>query len=126
MNRKYLNLMFVLSAILLMAGCASQPKALYMYGDYSSRYYMSKKEPTQQSALELQKSIEYAIENAGQSSSNRVAPGMYANLGYIYLKSGNNQKAIENFEKEKAAYPESTHFMNRMIQKIKVSEGANK
>jgi len=107
----------------LMSGCSSQPKPLYNYGDYSESYYHSKKELTPDSALELQKAIEYSIENAADSRSARVAPGMYANLGYIYLKAGKTDKAIESFNKEKKIYPESAHFMDRMIKKIEIAEG---
>jgi len=107
----------------LMSGCSAQPKPLYNYGEYSESYYHAKKELSPESALELQKSIEYSIENAANSRSARVAPGMYANLGYIYLKGGKTDKALESFNKEKLIYPESAHFMDRMIKKIEVSEG---
>jgi hypothetical protein len=110
----------------IISGCSSQPKPLYIYGDYSDSYYNFKKNVSQESALKLQKSIEYAIANSELSRSKRVAPGMYANLGYLYLKKGDTDKAIENFKKEKITYPESTHFMDRMIQKIKVAQGENK
>jgi len=120
---KKITLFSVLATGFLITGCGSQPKPLYNYGDYSASYYHSKKELSAESALELQKSIEYSIENATNSRSNRVAPGMYANLGYIYLKSGNSAKAIESFHKEKSIYPESAHFMDRMIKKIEVAEG---
>ena len=109
-----------------MSGCATQPKPLYTYGDYSGKYYSYKQNMSPESALELQKSIEYAITNTENTLSNRVAPGMYANLGYIYLKSGNTDKAIENFNNEKSIYPESAHFMDRMIKKIEVAQGENK
>ena len=108
---------------LFMSGCSSQPKPLYNYGDYSESYYHAKKELSPDSALELQKSIEYSIENAANSRSARVAPGMYANLGYMYLKGGQTDKAIESFNKEKLIYPESAHFMDRMLKKIEVAEG---
>lgn len=107
----------------LMSGCSASPKPLYNYGDYSQSYYGLKKEPSAQSALEYQKALEYCIENADDSSSGRVPPGMYANLGYLYLKAGQNDKAKENFIKEKTSYPEAIHFMNRMIQKIDALEG---
>ena len=107
----------------LMSGCSAQPKPLYNYGEYSENYYHAKKELSPESALELQKSIEYSIENAANSRSARVAPGMYANLGYIYLKGGKTDKALESFNKEKLIYPESAHFMDRMIKKIEVAEG---
>lgn len=123
MNKKNM-IGFAASAmiIFLMSGCA-QPKPLYTYGNYSESYYNAKKNVGTESALELQKSIEYSIENTENSRSGRVAPGMYANLGYIYLKAGKTDKAIENFNKEKFIYPESAHFMDRMINKIEVTEG---
>jgi len=123
MKRK-ITLFFVLAFIAyITSGCSNQPKPLYTYGDYSEAYYASKKELTPESALKLQKSIEYAIEHSGESSSRRVAPGLYANLGYIYLKAGNTTKAIESFKKEKAIYPEAAHFMKRMIKKVEVAQG---
>jgi len=119
-------LLTIATTSLFMSGCSSQPKPLYTYGDYSESYYQSKKELSADSALELQKAIEYSIENTADSRSRRVAPGMYANLGYIYLKGGKTDKAIESFNKEKLIYPESAHFMDRMIKKIEVAEGENK
>lgn len=115
-----------LSAAFLLSACSSGPQPLYNYGDYSDSYYGAKKNMTEESALELQKAIEYSIENASESSSGRVPPGMYANLGYIYLKSGKNAEAVGYFEKEKSIYPESAHFMNRMIQKVQVLQGESK
>lgn len=118
-----LALLNVIVTGLFMSACSPQPKPLYNYGEYSQSYYNSKKELSTDSTLELQKAIEYSIQNAAESRSARVAPGMYANLGYMYLKSGKTDKAIESFNKEKAIYPESAHFMDRMIKKIEVAEG---
>jgi len=122
-NNKIVVLLSVLAIGFVISGCSTKPKPLYTYGNYSESYYAFKKDVSAGTALELQKSIEFDIKNANQSRSGRVAPGMYANLGYIYLKSGKNNKAIENFNKEKAIYPESAHFMDRMIKKIEVAEG---
>ena len=125
-NNTIISLLAVTAIGFVMSGCGAQPKPLYTYGNYSESYYASKKDVSTNTALKLQKSIEYAIEHANESRSGRVAPGMYANLGYIYLKGGKTDKAIESFNKEKSIYPESAHFMNRMIKKIKVAEGENK
>ncbi len=121
--KKTISLGTLIILSFIVSGCSSQPKPLYTYGNYSESYYASKKDVSADTALELQKSIEFAIENADESRSGRVAPGMYANLGYIYLKSGKTDKAIESFNKEKSIYPESAHFMDRMIKKIEVLEG---
>jgi len=119
---KTISSIITLLAILFMTGCV-QPKPLYVYGDYNERYYEAKREPSAESDLKLQKSIEKAIQNIDGSSSGRAAPGMYANLGYIYLKGGKTNEAIVSFKKEKASYPESTYFMNRMIKKVEASQG---
>lgn len=113
------------AALLLFSACSAQPP-LYNYEDYSSRYYVHVKEPSDETALNLQKSMEEAIEAAGESRSGRVPPGMYANLGYIYLKGGQSAKAIEMFNREKQAYPEATQFMDRVIQKAELAEGGSK
>ncbi len=125
-NNKTIPLLVITTIALLMSACSTKQEPLYIYGDYSQSYYDSKKNLGVNTALELQKSIEYAIENASESRSGRVAPGMYANLGYIYLKGGKAAQAIESFNKEKSIYPESAHFMNRMIKKIDLMEGKNK
>lgn len=113
------------AALLLFAGCATQ-QPLYNYEDYSSSYYDNVKAPSDETALKLQQSMEKAIEAAGESRSGRVPPGMYANLGYIYLKGGASAKAIEMFNKEKETYPEATQFMDRMIQKVELAEGGSR
>lgn len=120
-----IGLLTITTATFIISGCSLQHKPLYNYGDYSENYYSSKKEPTQDSALALQESIKRAIKNTDESRSGRVPPGMYANLGYIYLKAGKTKEAVLNFEKEKATYPESAYFMNRIIKKIQVSENGN-
>ncbi|MBN2816295.1 MAG: DUF4810 domain-containing protein [Campylobacterales bacterium] len=125
MKRESLILTTILGlSMAIMSGCTS-PKPLYNYGDYSESYYGLKKEATAETALEYQKALEYCIEGANESRSGRVPPGMYANLGYLYLKAGNSAKAIESFKKEKSIYPEAVYFMDKMINKVETMEGKN-
>ena len=111
-----------LAALLLMTGCATKPQALYHYGTYSESYYAYKQDASAENLLALQQAIEAAIADAGDSISGRVPPGMYANLGYIYLKQGNAKEAVKDFEMEKSLYPESAHFMDRVIEKVNKAE----
>lgn len=122
MSTLYLKLLVSLALVYGLSACAPQVKPLYNYEEYSQSYYHSKKNVSAESALELQKSIERAIDNLHESRSGRVPPGMYAELGYLYLKGGNAESAIENFIKEKSVYPESTHFMDRIINKVQSAE----
>jgi hypothetical protein len=117
--------LILIFSVSLLSGCV-QPQPLYNYSDYNESYYHYKKDMSEESTLKLQKSIEEAIDKAGESRSGRVPPGMYANLGYIYLKGGNPKGAVLNFEKEKTTYPESAHFMDRIIAKVELAEGASK
>jgi len=107
--------------ILLLSACA-QPKQLYNYGGYSDNYYKLKKQTTPENKKALMECIEKAISEAGKSQSGRVPPGMFANLGYLYLQDGNSQRAISLFEKEKETYPESSQFMERIIAKVEHAE----
>ncbi len=105
-------------------GCAKQPQylPLYNYEDYGKNYYAYKKNMNPETTAALMQSIEKTTQEAEKSSSKRVPPGMYANLGYMYLKASKPNEAIANFTKEKAVYPESTLFMNRMINKVQALE----
>jgi len=122
---KVISVVLATVVMFIVSGCSSSPKPLYNYGDYSESYYGTKKEATTESALEYQKALEYCISGADGSRSGRVPPGMYANLGYLYLKAGKSDKAIENFTKEKTVYPEATFFMDKMINKVEVAEDKN-
>jgi len=106
-----------------MSACSPMPKPLYNYEEYSQSYYNLKKEPSEESALVYKRVLEEVITKKGESSSQRVPPGIYANLGYFYLKTGNREKAIEYFNQEKSVYPEAAFFMDRMIEKIEAMEG---
>lgn len=110
------------AGLILLSGCAKNNQALYNYGTYSTSYYAYEQDMGPEKTLELQKAIEEAIANAHDSQSGRVPPGMYANLGYIYLKQGDSTKAVENFTQEKTLYPESARFMDSMLKKIETAE----
>jgi len=120
---KSLHLAIIIVFIFFIVACAERPKPLYNYENYAQTYYEDKKNHSPESALELQKAIELSIANTNNSQSGRVPPGMYANLGYIYLKMGKSQEAIMSFKKEKETYPESIRFMDRMIKKVELAEG---
>ncbi len=116
------TIFILLSALLLLVGCDEGPKPLYHYEDYSARYYDFKKNPSPESAAKLTQTLEKIIERAPQSASRRVPPGIHAHLGYMYLQQGALSAARVQFEHEKAAYPEATRFMDRLIAQIDAKE----
>lgn len=123
MSSKYIVLITVtILAAITATGCAGKPQALYNYGGYGSTYYQLKKESSPEQLAALQEEIVKLIESKDHGTTGRVPPGIYANLGYIYLQQGNPQKAVENFKMEMKIYPESKQFMELMINKVETAE----
>ncbi len=95
----------------MLAGCA--PKGLYNWGSYSqatNKYY---RDPAQQAAY--REALQGVI---AEEQGQRVPPGIYAELGYLEMAAGNTAEAKRLFLAEKARWPESGPFMDRMIRKI--------
>lgn len=109
---------------LFLSGCATTAIP-YQYGNYSESYYSFKKEPGDESLLEWKNSMMKVIEES-EESSFRVPPGIYANLGYLSLKQNNLDEALVFFTKEKQTYPQSTVFMDRLIEKTKSAKDGEK
>jgi hypothetical protein len=96
-----------------LTGCAQT--GLYQWGGYEQKLYASYKDPTQIEKLRV--SLEEHIADM-ESSGKKVAPGLYAELGTIYLQTGSSEKAIAMYSKERTAWPESRGLMTAMIQNI--------
>ncbi len=59
-----------------------------------------------------------------EKSNAKVAPGLYAELGTLYLKAGATQKAIDFYTKERNAWPESRVLMTSLIQNLERRQSA--
>lgn len=108
---KYASLILALAGSLLASGCATT-QAKYAWNDYESGLYDHYRNPQEPARLieVLQVSIQKAEDGQG-----RVPPGVYAELGYALMSVGRDGEAIVVFQKEKALWPESVHFMDKMI-----------
>ena len=95
-------------------GCATQQQ-MYYWGDYSDTLYDVKKDPGVESLAKHKEMLENIVEES-EKRNLRIPPGVCAELGYIYALQNNTKTAISLFEREKQIYPESTIFMDRLIQ----------
>lgn len=112
-------LIFVLGfAALFMSGC-SGTKPMYEYAGYSESFYQLKQNGDAQAQMQWKNTLEESIEKSN-AQAIRIPPGINANLGYIYLKLNDTAKAISYFKAEKALYPESGIFMDRLIKKAEL------
>ena len=50
-----------------------------------------------------------------------MAPGLYAEYAFLLMRRGENERAIEYYNKEKALWPESAQFMDSMIQVAQIA-----
>lgn len=104
----------ILVLSMTLVGCASS-RGAYDWGDYDELLYKSYKDPTK--IEDLRVGLETHLV-ALEGSNGFVAPGLYAELGTLYLESGDSEKAILFYEKERAAWPESKYLMDALIANL--------
>lgn len=107
--RLNLILIFIFSSAI--SGCAAPSK--YYWGTYEGTLYASYKDPSK--AAELSASLEEII-TTSEKTNKPVAPGIYAEYGFMLHQQGKSREAIPYFEKEKRNWPESGAFMDSMIK----------
>jgi len=114
-------LLFALASIFLLAGCSSP--YMYEWGKYDEWLYENYKHPKNDEELyvELTELITN-YESRKNPTTKPMAPGLYAEYGFLLMRRGENERAIHYYEKEKALWPESTVFMNNMIQTAKIAD----
>ena len=106
-------LIAMLVVLSLMGGCASPN--LYQWGGYDQALYEGYKDPTKMEALRLK--LEAHLSEM-EKSKQKVAPGLYAELGTLYLQAGSAEKASSYYAKERDAWPESRVLMTAMIKNL--------
>lgn len=100
-------------------GC--QSTQVFHWGQYEWSLHKSFSEPGSEPPVERMQALEKDILDA-KTAELPVAPGIYAQLGYLAVMAGQKSKAKQAFEKEKALFPESTHFMDSLIAKLASKE----
>jgi hypothetical protein len=104
-------LSLALGAAAALTGCANQNATppLYQWTGYQPEvydYFKNVKSPQEQID-----GMEKALQQIA-AKGNHPPPGFYAHLGMLYASVGQDDKAMQEFDKEKAAFPESTAFMD--------------
>jgi len=103
--------------VFVIAGCA--PKTMYNWGGYSSSLHNYKKNPSNET-LEAHKKMLLHIIDSSNKDGKRVPPGVYCEYGYLLAQDGNTDEALRYFDREKKTYPESTVFVERLTQMVKI------
>ena len=113
-----LDLIFLAAvAALSLDGCATQPHSLYYWGDYQAQVYEYLKSPEGGDVAQQVAALEEGAQKAA-AENKPLPPGYHAQLGMLYLSQGRSDQAVEQLALEKAEYPESGRFMDRLLKKF--------
>jgi hypothetical protein len=114
MRMKSMKLLAVAVFALLTVGCATKP-TLYQWGGYDELLYRSYKSPDRTEAMRVGLETNVAALEKGHAV---VPPGMYAEIGTIYLEKGDRATAVSYYKKERDAWAESKTLMDSMIKTL--------
>jgi len=104
-----------LGSLLVLGGCLATQPTLYRWDTFESQihgHFKGEAPERQIARLEEQRQKTAA-------ESKAVPPGLIAHLGLLYSKIGNADAAQQCFGTEKALFPESAPFMDRLLAQFK-------
>ena len=102
-----------IAIITLLSGCAVPNK--YNWNGYDKGLYDAYKDPSQIKALQIK--LQSTVDLLEQQKQI-VPPGMYAELGTLYLQEGLSDKAKLYYAKERDTWPESKTLMDLLIKNL--------
>lgn len=99
----------------LLAGCAAGPKPLYQWEGYQPQVYeYFKGEPKEKQVAELERGLEKI-----KSTNGATPPGYHAHLGMLYSGLGKDDQMVQEFQTEKALFPESAAYIDFLMKNVK-------
>lgn len=103
--------------IAVLAGCASRgPGPLYLWESFPRQQYdaLLREGFSPEEQIRL---LEAHAEKA-RGANAALPPGLRAHLGMLHLAAGNVDRARELWTAEKAAFPESAAYMDRLLKRL--------
>lgn len=108
-----------IAAALLISGCATQPK-LYAWGRYEDLIYAAYSNPGSMPPERQVEALEQDFQQA-RAANRRPPPGWHAHLGFLYSELGKPDQARQELQTEKAEFPESAVFVDRLLANLSKS-----
>ena len=107
--------------IFISAGCVScsTQTQLYNWAGYDDALYAYTKQPDKRNIDALMSVYIRLIENPG-GSRKTPPPGVCADYGYLLMLSGNIREGRALLMREVSLYPESRHFVNRILNRFEL------
>lgn len=98
----------------LLAGCVTAPAPLYHWGSYETELHRHFKGESPEAQVERLEAQLHTTASNGQMPP----PGLHGTLGMLYARQGRTEQAIAALEREKALFPESAPYINRLLARI--------
>ncbi|WP_068825295.1 DUF4810 domain-containing protein [Pseudomonas sp. BMS12] len=101
----------------LLGGCVSQPQSLYHWNAYQDQVY-AHFQGDNSSPQEQVAALEASLQEA-RAKDRPLPPGFHAHLGMLYAELGKADQVHQEFETEKALFPESAPYMDLLLNNAK-------
>lgn len=98
-----------------LSGCVTQPQQLYYWDGYQQQVYQ--RFENKSSAEEQIAALEESVQKA-RAADRALPPGFHAHLGMLYAEIGKADQVRQQFETEKAMFPESAEYMDFLMRKF--------
>lgn len=103
--------------LVLLSGCVATVSQSKLYwGNYSQTLYKTKTNPGNEATNTHLKELESIVSKSDEMGL-KVPPGIYAEIGLVYMSKNKGGKANEFFAMETKEYPESKEFISILIAK---------
>jgi hypothetical protein len=112
-----MKLLLLVASVGLLFGCASQ-QTIYTWGSYEELIYAGYLSPQDVPAEKQIEVLEKDYQTA-RSTNHRMPPGWHAHLATLYYQVGRADQAHQELLTEKAEFPESALFVDRLIANLK-------
>lgn len=114
MRRRWIGTALVAAVVapLVAGGCAQ--KSMYSWGAYEDSLYVMWNRPGSFDLGDRMRMLTEDVER-DRAAGRTPPPGVQAHLGYLHLLAGDAATARSWFGVEKASYPESAAFMDRLM-----------
>ena len=106
------------ASVSLLVGCVARSPAIYSWGNYEELIYASYLSP-QDIPAEKQVEILEKDYQVARSTNHRLPPGWHAHLATLYFQLGKADQARQELLTEKAEFPESAVFVDRLVANLK-------
>ena len=114
--KKRLRRLSAAATVALLSACATPAKPLYVWESFPKQQYNTL--IREGASPDEQIRVLEAQAEKTRGSQSALPPGFRAHLGMLYLGVGNPQRARELWLAEKEAFPESTPYMNRLLERL--------